>query len=90
MTDLDIIVVVLPALMIVGAILAPVLAGRRPPRNRTGTLPESGGAVDARPIGQQIPVQLVEAGSPEESASGTGERDQYLTDWTALQKKFGG
>ncbi len=90
MNAMAIIVAVFPAVLIVGAILAPVLAGRRRSRNSNRPQLEDVGGGDSAGNTQRWPIETEDAridlDSPAELASAEG--DQYLTDWTALQAKF--
>jgi hypothetical protein len=90
MNAFAIIVAVFPAVLVVGAILMPVLAGRRAPRFSNRPRPADVGAWDSGGSNQRTPIEAEDAGidvdSPDELASVEG--DQYLTDWTALQSRF--
>ena len=82
-----------PALLIVGAILAPLLARRdRPPRFQVRARPDLDRMAPIMGSEQDAPAALIEPGPRDEAPNAAplsaDERDRYFADWTALQAKF--
>ena len=90
MDTLVIIVAAFPAAVIVGAMLAPVLARRLSPRLRVRSQDE--GLEHARAANPQTTIQgnesRLDAGQPDQNPIETAADDQYFEDWMALQAKF--
>lgn len=92
MNALAIIVAVFPAVLIVGAILAPVLSHRRSRPFLDRPLREGRGSEDARSCNRPIPLRANEAGPGigelDNHRVESGHEDQYFEDWMTLQERF--
>ena len=86
-----IIVAVFPALLIVGALLAPLLARRdRPARSPRGPGYRGHDLGHFGISDQGVPSGMTESRLADEGATNDppAEGDQYFTDWAALQARF--
>lgn len=92
MDPLVVIVAIVPTVLIVGAILAPVLSHRLSSPFRDRPLPDGDDSEGARSGNQRQPVPANETEPESEQGHGfpveSGQEDQYHEDWMALQERF--
>ena len=83
-------VAVLPTVMIMGAILAPVLSRRRSAPVHGGSSPQDDGSEDAGADKERVRPQVNESGldGGHDQRIDSDQEDQYYEDWMTLQERY--